>query len=123
MRVKRNRVGAAAARETILHLIGEDEQRSICAINVEPQTLARTQIGNFTDWIDRLLFTVPAVATTQNGVAPERRSSSMALSSRSTLSWKFESTGILRTLFNPRQRIAAPFHRTMRFRRRVDNQR
>src|SRR5260370_1318562 len=53
MRVKRNRVGPAAGNETILHLSAEDEQRSVCAVNVEPQALARTQIGYVIDRIDR----------------------------------------------------------------------
>src|SRR5260370_28682346 len=53
MRVKRNRVGPATGKETIFHLTAQDEQRSVCAVNVEPQALSRKQIGYVIDWINR----------------------------------------------------------------------
>src|ERR1700730_8104831 len=51
--VQGNRVGPAATKEAILHLITEDKQCPICAATVEPQALTRAQTG---DVIDRVNY-------------------------------------------------------------------
>ena len=69
-------------------------------------------VGNFPylcQGIDRSVFTVPAFATTQNGISPAPRSAVIFATRSSVLILKLSSTATSRTFSRPMPRRAAAF--------------